>query len=127
MNESPSNTDLFSDCDHYSHHHCLLYSAPPLPQVLFFNPPKLQTCEPSLFLKILTSTFWNLNFLLRTIVFRRVALIAGLLYMYRGVTMFVTVLPMSGVDNWSLIIFAVQCTTVLHPYISSYNHLPCRS
>lgn len=31
----------------------------------------------------------------RTIVFRRVALVAGLLYMYRGATMFVTVLPMS--------------------------------
>ena len=102
---------IFPDRDHHRHHHRLLYSAPPLPQVHFLHSSnfKLVSLHSSC-LRILTSTFWNLNFLLRTIVFRRVALIAGLLYMYRGVTMFVTVLPMSGVDNFSLIKFVV-----LHP------------
>ena len=53
MNESPSNTDLFSDCDHRRHHHCLLYSAPPLPQVQSLklkNPPN-NVLEPKVLLK----------------------------------------------------------------------------
>ena len=116
MNESPSNTDLFSDCDHYRHHHCLLYSAPPLPQVHFFNP---KTREPSLFL----SQDFDLNFFKDDRLPESCLDSRPALHVQRGhhVCHSSSNVRWKSVDNSFLNIF------VIHPQISSFNRLPCRS
>merc|ERR1719295_1666242 len=72
---------------------------PPLPDIVLDNTTYhawgLAASEIVIIIAIIIASSTVLLHCHRTIVFRRVALIAGLLYMYRGVTMFVTVLPMS--------------------------------
>lgn len=74
-------------------------SRPPLPDIVLDNTTYHQwglvASEIVIVVSIVIAASTVLLHSHRTIVFRRVALIAGLLYMYRGATMFVTVLPMS--------------------------------
>jgi len=72
---------------------------PPLPDIVLDNTTYhawgLAASEIVIILSLIFASATVFFHSHRTIVFRRVSLIAGLLYMYRGATMFVTVLPMS--------------------------------
>jgi len=72
---------------------------PPLPDIVLDNTTYhqwgLAASEVVIVLSLVVASVTVLLHTHRTIVFRRVALMAGLLYMYRGFTMFITVLPMS--------------------------------